>query len=303
MESSPKKYYLSPKYWPTHFSLLFLHAIAMLPARLRRALGNGLGWLMGKLAAKRRRIANINISRCFPDLTKKETAQLVSKNMAATGCGLIETASCWYSDLKSQQQNTQIIGKENLDSALAAGKGVILLSFHMTSLEMGGCLLGAHYDFLAMYKANKNPLFEKAMRNGRLRHLKGLLDRNNVRGTIKALKKNQIVWYAADQNYGGKTTVFVPFFNIQTATITATTKLAKMTGAAVVPFTQRRLEDADSYQLTLYPALDDFPAENESQDAARINLFLEQYLKQYPVDYMWLHQRFRSRPEGEASFY
>ena len=141
------------------------------------------------------------------------------------------------------------------------------------------------------------------MCEGRTRHIKGLLDRANVRGTIKALRKNEIVWYAADQNYGGKTKVFVPFFDIQTATITATTKLAKMTGAAVVPFTQRRLEQADSYQLTLYPALEGFPSKTEEEDAARINLFLEQYLKEYPVDYMWLHQRFRTRPQGEPKIY
>jgi len=194
-------------------------------------------------------------------------------------------------------------GKEHLDAAIAKGKGVILLSFHMTSLEIGGCLLGAHYDFHAMYKPNRNPLFDSAMCKGRLQHLSGLLDRDNLRGTIKALKNKQIVWYAADQNYGGKTVVFVPFFGIQTATITATSKLAKMTGASIVPFTQRRLDSTDSYQLDLYPALDNFPSGSETQDAARINGFLQSYLEQYPVDYMWLHQRFRSRPKGEKPIY
>lgn len=303
MSKQTENRFFAPKYWLTHVSLFILKVIAKLPASWRRNLGNSLGFLMRKLAKKRHRIAKINIGLCYPQLNAEQTKHLIKENLAATGRGLIETASCWYSDLQKQQAQTEIIGKENLDAALEKGKGVILLSFHMTSLEIGGCLLGAHYDFLAMYKPNKNPLFEKAMRNGRLRHLKGLLDRKNLRGTIKALRNNNIVWYAADQNYGGKTTVFVPFFGIQTATITATTKLAKMTGAAVVPFTQRRLEGDDRYQLTLYPAFESFPGEKEVDDAAQINLFLENYLKQYPVDYMWLHQRFRSRPEGESSLY
>jgi len=303
MTKQTNKHFYHPKYWLTHFSLLILRGVAGLPASWRRKLGRGIGWLMSKLAAKRNRVATINLKLCYPELNEEELQKLLKENMAATGCGLVETASCWYSDLKKQQSNSEIIGREHLDAALAKGKGVILLSFHMTSLEMGGCLLGAHYDFLAMYKPNRNPLFDKAMCDGRKRHLKGLLDRNNVRGTIKALKKNEIVWYAADQNYGGKTTVFVPFFNIPTATITATSKLVKMTGAAVVPFTQRRLDKEDSYQLTLYPAFDDFPGETEEADATRINQFLEDYLKQYPVDYMWLHQRFRNRPAGEASIY
>lgn len=301
-QDSNQRFY-SPKYWPTHFGLLLLRFIALLPGSSRRRLGRGLGWLMAKLAKRRERIARINLSLCFPSLNEQALTDLVEENMKATGCGLIETASCWYSDLNEQQAGTEIIGKEHLDAALAKGKGVILLSFHMTSLEMGGCLLGAHYDFLAMYKPAKDPLFDKAMSKGRLRHLKGLLDRNNVRGTIKALKKNEIVWYAADQNYGGKTKVFVPFFDIQTSTITATTKLAAMTGAAVVPFTQRRLDAADSYQLTIFPAFENFPDIDETTDATRINHFLEQYLKEYPVDYMWLHQRFRHRPPGEPPIY
>ena len=293
----------APRYWGTHLGLSILKLIAKLSPNQRAKLGRFTGKMMAKFASKRRRIASKNLSLCFPDLSPEQHQSLLKENLQATGQGFIEMASCWYSDLAHQQANTQINGKEHLDNAIAKGKGVILLSFHMTSLEMGGCLLGSHYDFLAMYKPNKNPLFEKAMVDGRQRHLKGLLDRSNVRGTIKALRNNEVVWYAADQNYGGKTTVFVPFFGVQTATITATTKLAKMTGAAVVPFTQRRLANEDSYDLTLYPAFEGFPGESEVHDAARINQFLENYLRQYPVDYMWLHQRFRNRPEGEPPIY
>jgi KDO2-lipid IV(A) lauroyltransferase len=292
-----------PKYWLTHVGLVLLKLIALLPSSWRKKLGLTLGWLMLKLAKNRYRIAKINLGLCFPQLNTLELEKLVADNMAATGCGLIEAASCWNSDLKKQHAKLKLVGKENLDNALLKGKGVILLSYHMTSLEMGGCLLGAHYDFLAMYKPNKNSLFEKAMCDGRLKHLQGLLDRNNLRGTIKALKSNQIVWYAADQNYGGKTKVFVPFFDIQTATITATTKLAKITGATVVPFTQRRLEGNDQYELVLHPAFENFPGVDEEEDTTRINGLLEEYLKQYPVDYMWLHQRFRARPEGEEPIY
>ncbi|PCI71281.1 MAG: lipid A biosynthesis lauroyl acyltransferase [Gammaproteobacteria bacterium] len=297
----------SPKYWFTHFNLWLLKRIASLSSERRQKLGNFLGRLMFKLASKRRRIATKNIELCFPKLTPTETEQRVRANMMATGQGLVETASCWFSDLSEQRANTKLIGKNNLDNALEAGKGVLLLGFHMTSLEIGGCLLGHHYDLSAMYKPNKNPLFDKAMEEGRLIHLEQLLDRDNLRGTIKALRKNKIVWYATDQNYGGKTRVFVPFFGIQTATITATTKLAKMTGATVVPFTQKRLDKADHYELEFHSPFSPFPSESESnpevKDATMINQFLEDYLVKNPVDYMWLHQRFRTRPEGEAPIY
>ncbi|MGB0495745.1 MAG: LpxL/LpxP family Kdo(2)-lipid IV(A) lauroyl/palmitoleoyl acyltransferase [Kangiellaceae bacterium] len=295
--------FTSPKYWTTHLSLWILKRIARLSSERRQKLGKFLGRVMFRFAARRRRIAERNIELCFPALTKEESLDFVKANMLATGQGLVETASCWYSELKTQRENTQIVGKEHLDSALDKGKGVLLLGFHMTSLEIGGCLLGHHYDLSAMYKPNKNPLFDKAMCDGRLVHLEQLLDQDNLRGTIKALRKNKIVWYATDQNYGGKTRVFVPFFGVQTATITATTKLAKMTGATVVPFTQKRMDKADHYELEFHAPFSPFPTESEIKDATMINQFLEDYLVKNPLDYMWLHQRFRTRPEGEPSIY
>ncbi len=298
-----KTNFKSPKYWLTRLSIKMIALIAKLPARVRIGLGHAIGWLFINVGKRRKRIAAINLDKCFPELSSVEKKQLLIENMRATGRGIVEIASCWFTTLKSQKEKSRLVGKEHLEAALAKGKGVILLSFHLTTLEMGGCILGKYFDFLAMYKPNKNPLINQVMNEGRLNHLNGLLDRNDLRGTIRALKDNKIVWYATDQNYGGKSSVFVPFFGIQTATITSTTKLSKMTGATVVPFTQKRLDSDDEYELQLYPALDDFPGINEREDAKKINEFLESYLKKNPSDYMWLHQRFRNRPVGEASFY
>ena len=295
--------FYAAKYWLMHAALKIIALIAWLPARFRVKLGNGLGWLFVKIAKRRKRIASINIEKCFPELDKKQKNVLLKDNMRATGRGIIEIASCWFTSLKSQKENSKLIGKEHLDAALAKGKGVILLSFHLTTLEIGGCILGKHFDFLAMYKPDRNPLVDKIMREGRLSHLSGLVERDDLRATIRALKKNKIIWYATDQNYGGKSCVFVPFFGIDTATITSTTKLCNLTGASVVPFTQKRTDHADTYELQLYPAFESFPGEDEISDAARINKFLESYLRENPADYMWLHQRFRNRPPGEQSFY
>lgn len=291
------------KYWLIHVALKIVAWVARLPAGSRIKVGNGIGWLLVNISKRRKRIASINIDKCFPELDQNQKKNLLKENMRATGRGIVEIASCWFSSLEMQKEQSTLIGKENLEAALAKGKGVILLSFHLTTLEVGGCLLGKHFDFLAMYKPDRNLLVNKVMRDGRLNHLHGLIDRNDLRGTIRALKNNQIIWYATDQNYGGKSCVFVPFFGIDTATITSTTKLCKLTGASVVPFTQKRNDQADSYELEIYPAFENFPGESESSDAARINRFLESYLRQNPADYMWLHQRFRNRPPGEQPFY
>jgi len=295
--------YRAAKYWLIHVALKIIAWIARLPVGFRIKIGNSIGWLFVNIAKRRKRIANINIDKCFPELDQQQKKVLLRENMQATGRGIVEIASCWFTSLKTQKAQSTLVGREHLEVALAKGKGVILLSFHLTTLEIGGCILGKYFDFLAMYKPDKNLLVDKAMRDGRLNHLHGLIDRNDLRGTVRALKSNQIIWYATDQNYGGKSCVFVPFFGIDTATITSTTKLCKLTGAAVVPFTQKRNEQADSYELELYPAFENFPGESETSDAERINRFLESYLRQNPADYMWLHQRFRNRPQGEQPFY
>jgi KDO2-lipid IV(A) lauroyltransferase len=303
MDNKRNQKFFTPKYWLLQLFLLLFALLAKLPAKLRFKLGNLLGIMLGYMAKSRRQVAVTNISRCFPELNEEQQNGLVNNNMKATGQGLIEAASCWFSDLVAQKENAHIIGKEHLDAALDEGKGVILLGFHLTSLEVGSGILGKYYPLYGMYKPNKNKLLDKVIFKGRMRHFKGLINRNDLRGMVKGLKNNQIIWYATDQNYSGKKHVFAPFFGIQTATINATSKLCKLTGATVIPFTQKRLSEPDCYELQLYPALQNFPSHCDIKDATLINIFLENYLKENPEDYMWLHHRFRTRPSGEKPFY
>lgn len=300
----PLSYFFKrPQYW---FGLIFMSVcwlIGKSPLKVQLFLANVIYWLLTNVSKRRKRIAEINLRLCFPEKSDTEIQQLLQKNLKQTAFGIVEIAACWFSNLGSRKKQTMISGQQNLEAALSKGKGVILLSFHLTDLEIGGCLLGEHFPITAMYKPNKNPLIERMMCVGRLKHIKALLKQDDVRGTIKALKKNQIVWYASDQNNAGKSSLFVPFFGIQTATITATTKFAQLTGATVVPFTQRRSEDGRSFELSLHPCLEHFPGETPEIDAIRINRFLEDYLNSHPENYLWLHQRFRTRPPGEAKIY
>ncbi len=151
-----------------------------------------------------------------------------------------------------------------------------------------------------MYRPHKNPVFDAAMRKGRARTVEPIA-RDNVRQLVKALKQKKLVWYAADQNYGVQQGVFVPFFNIPAATITATSWFAKKGNAKVIPMTHKRTQNG--LEITIHPALENFPSGDDTEDA-RINMaFLENYLKQNPADYMWVHRRFKTRPKGEQSVY
>ena len=129
------------------------------------------------------------------------------------------------------------------------------------------------------------------------------IKRDDLRGMVKALKLGRTVWYAPDQDLGHRHSAFTPFFGIPAATVTATTTLAKLSNAIVVPFTQTRLDNGCGYRLTLHPPLTDFPSEDEYLDACRINSVIEQQIRLQPAQYLWMHRRFKTRPDGEPSLY
>ncbi|MDH5432648.1 MAG: LpxL/LpxP family Kdo(2)-lipid IV(A) lauroyl/palmitoleoyl acyltransferase [Gammaproteobacteria bacterium] len=303
MKDSLMKVLLKPKYWYGFIVLPIVKLIAILPLSFQIKMGRGIGYLIYIVATRRKKIAKINLKLCFPDMPEDERKILLQENFKLTGLALIETLVCWLSDLKSRLQRTTIEGQEYLDAALDKGNGVILLSYHLTSLETGCCLLSHYYPITGMYKSNKNEFVETLMRRGRLQHLNKLITHSNIRETVKSLKNNEIVWYAPDQNHGNHIKTFAPFFGIQATALDSTSRLAKISNAAVIPFTQKRSSDGKSFHLVIHPPLQGFPTDDTVADATKINQFLEGYLLENTEDYMWLHQKFRTRPNGEKNFY
>ena len=182
----------------------------------------------------------------------------------------------------------------------------MLLGIHYTTLEIGAAAISTVFEMDGMYRAHGNPLYDFVQARGRLN--KGLGDgvvfeRRDVRGTMKALKSGRSLWYGPDQDYGLGQGLFAPFFGIQAATVYATARFAEKTGAAVVPFSHIRLPGTQGYKITVYPALDKFPTGDDLADATRINKIIEQFILLQPDQYLWVHRRFKNRPEGEADLY
>ena len=275
----------------------------MLPYRWQLGLGAMLGKLMYFVIPRRRHIAKTNIQLCFPELNEQETDRMVKACFHSSGISILETGLCWWGSEKKLRPLCHIEGLEHLETAQQQGKGVILFSAHFTCLEIGGRLLAQHTPFYVMYKYHRNPLFETVMKNGRERRFLGAIERSDVRAMLKTLKQGHTCWYALDQDFGTLNAVFAPFFSIPAATLTSTSRIAKMTGAAVVPFFVHRLENGRGYQLTLLPALDNFPSGNDQADAARTNALIETEVRKAPSQYLWMHRRFKSRPEGEEDVY
>ncbi len=293
-------HFTGPRFWPTWLMFALLWLVTRLPYRWQMRIGELIGRSAWRLARRRRHIAEVNLRLCFPQLDDRERCELVKAHFLSLGKGVVETALCWWGRASQLRPKRVLVGREHLQEALAAGKGVILLSAHFTTLELGGRLLALDTPFHVLYRQHKNPLFEYVMQRARKRRFEKAIPRNDTRALLASLRNGMPVWYAPDQNHGGPRSVFVPFFGIPAATLSATARLAKASGAGVVPFFQTRLPGNEGYLLTLCPALGNFPSGDLQADTARINRLLEDVIREVPEQYLWVHRRFKTRPQGES---
>lgn len=297
--------FLHPRFWPLWLGLGLLWLVVQLPYVVLLRLGRALGALMLLGAVSRRHIAARNLELCFPELSATERARLLHENFASSGIAFFEMAMSWWWPRARLARLAHVEGLEHLQAAQREGQGVILMSLHFTTLEIGAALLGQRHTIDGMYREHKNPVFDFIQRRGRERHNPdaSAIEREDVRAMLKVLRAGRAIWYAPDQDYGRKQSIFVPLFGIPAATVTATTKFARLGKARVVPFTQQRLADGSGYRLTLHPPLADFPGDSEEADCLRINRWIEQAVRACPEQYLWAHRRFKTRPEGAPKLY
>ena len=275
----------------------------LLPYRLQIAMGPLLGRLFILTNPYRRLIVKTNLALCFPQQSDSERQQLYTRFVESMGISIVEEAASIWAPNRFFDQRGQVQGLEHIKAAQEQGKGVLLLSGHFCSVDFAGRVLLRHHPLCFTYQELRNPLSNHILTNARKKFAHCIIHRHDIRGFIKALKAGKVVWYAPDQSLARKDSVFAPFFGIQANTLTATTKLAKMTGAAVLPFEIKRLPDASGYALTVQPPLEDFPGDSETADATRFNALLEAQVRENPEQYLWLHRRFKHRPEGEPKVY
>lgn len=295
--------YLAPRYWPTWLGLGLLRLLVLLPYRVQMTLGRMLGLGLYHLIPRRRRIAETNIRLCFPELDQTAQARLVKENFAATGMAIFEIGLAWWASDNRLNTLHRVENLENFEAAYTRGKGVILLGAHYTTLELSGRLLSRHSSELhPIYKAAKNSLFDALMRKARHQTYDDLLPNSDMRAIIRSIKAGKIVWYAPDQDFGRQSSVFAPFMGIPAATLTTTSRLAKATGAPVIPYFSRRLPEG-GYLIRTLPPLENFPSGDDVQDATRINQTIEALVREAPEQYLWLHMRFKTRPNGEEHLY
>lgn len=298
---TPLGQFAGPRYWPTWFGLGLVWLLAHLPFRLQILIGKGIGAASYVLARERRHICEVNLRLCFPELNEEEQRALLWKTFLANGIGAMEVALSWCRDPEDFRGRVTVTGMENLEQAMARGKGVLLLCAHFSTLEFGGTLFSLFQEMDVTYRKHKNPLFQAVMANSRQRHFKGVFERENVRGAMKSLKQGRTLWYAPDQDYGAKHSVFVPFFGVEAATITATSRFARVNDSTLLFFTHYRNSDQSGYHLEFGPIIEGYPVEDEEENAKRINGIIEQEIRRHPDQYLWMHKRFKTQAKGKAA--
>lgn len=290
------KTFLLPKYWGIWFGVLTLKGLSFLPYKAQLSTGKWFGRLFMLFSRQRKKLARANIAQAFPNLAPKERERILTRHFESLGISLFETLIVWWGDHRQHGQNSfeanliRYEGLEHLETAKQSGKGIILLVPHFTTTDIIGLFSSFKTNLNPVYRPHDNPLMDYLIAKGRtLEHMQPI-SKYNLRGMLTILRKAQVLGFLPDQKYTAKGHIKVPFFGKDAPSNPATTKLAKMTGALVLPAFLTRHDDM-TYTLKFLPILEDFPGENEYQDTLRLHQIYESEIHKNPAQYLWTHDR------------
>lgn len=287
----------------TRIGIALLYALyRLLPLTALGRLGELLGLLLYTLAGSRRRIGATNLRLCFPELPERARRRLLKAHFRALGRASLLEAVAWWGSRQEVEGLVRIEGMEHFERH--AGRPLILLTPHFVGLNLGGVRLTLlPYRFASMYARIRNPYLDRWVRHARSRFGQSVLvsRHEGIKPALRAIREGMPFYYLPDQDFGRRDAVFVPFFGVPTATVTALSRLARITGARVLPCIVR--QEGSGYVVRFLPAWEDFPGEDVESDTRRMNAFIEEQVRQMPEQYFWLHRRFKTRPPGEPSVY
>lgn len=252
-----------------------------------------MGFVALRLMPRRRGLIARNIERCFPDIDSTAQRRLIADNELESGRMLASFAWGWFASNRAiAGLPVSFHGLDAFERLRSGGRGVLLVGAHFSHLELCARLLTTRVPVAGMYREHGDPAMEWTVRRARLRYASAMFRRDELRAAIRHLKQGGVLWYAPDQAYRRGDHAMAPFFGIPAPTLTATHQLARLTGAAVVGFAHRRV--GAGYEITLLPALDDFPSNDVLADTTRVNALLEDIIRRAPEQYLWLHERFKT---------
>jgi len=293
--------FIHPKFFPTWILILLMRIGVFIPFSVQVIIGKAIGKLIYPLMSKLRSTAYSNISHCFPEKKQPQVNAMVKRHFEAIGISLFETANAYYASDKKINRLLIVKNEQYFTDALKQEGGIILLCAHFMPLMLGSRALLINHTIANIYRPQNNKLFDQTMVKGYKKHGAVMIKNTDIRSIIKAINNSLPIWYAPDQDLGEKNSVFAPLFGIQTATASATSRLAKNNNTRVIPYSFIRTKKG--YEMSFEKPLIDFPSNNSVDDATTTNMVLEKQIKKTPEQYLWIHRRFKTRPEGAENFY
>lgn len=290
--------------WPLHFALGLVRLIAYLPKRGKRQIANLFGWGLFKFSSKMRRVAQINIQTCFPDLSHEQQTALLRENLHLLATMLIEGLNmAWPSSTHILPTLGTVTGLEHIEAAFNKKQGVLLLFTHQIAIYLVGFLLRQqlNFPFSAMYHQPRNLVLRNLFETHLPKHCEAVFNRSNTKEMINYLREGKLAWYAPDLEPSKKRAVYAPLFGQQAATYGSTARIAKASGAACIFISFYRHAHEPVYDVIFHPALTDFPTGNEVSDATVLNQKVEEIIRAAPAQYLWIYKRFSSlkdKPKG-----
>ncbi|MDH5180763.1 MAG: lipid A biosynthesis acyltransferase [Gammaproteobacteria bacterium] len=297
--------FLMPRYWGVWILLGVLIILMWLPWSIRRGLADWIGTRIFARHRKRRRIVDINLAWCFPQLSEAERAGMAEDYFRSAARILLDFGLLWFGSPKRLERSIVMHNAHHLEQARGDEQPVILLTCHNLALEFGALITSRRHEIVGLIKAARNPLFEWLVARGRTRFMCRLIERDaGIRHIVKAVKMGIIFYYLPDEDLGQtQQTAFLPFFGVQTSTLTSLGRLARLCNARVVPCYTRLDGESGKYILEFFPPLEDFPSADELADATRMNQTLEALIRTAPEQYMWSFRIFQTRPANEPCPY
>jgi len=262
--------------------------------------------LAAHIPNERAKVVKTNLRLCFPDLSEEQMNALTLEHWKLFGRSVIERSRIW---LGSGRQITDIV---TINSAITLGdrKPRLLINPHFVGLEggfMALSVLASQHDWprgAGLYQNMKNPFFNQKMIQWRNRFGGKSIERQSrLRDLIREIQTGNFIFIAPDIDLGLRDSVFVPFFGIQTNTITSVSRLARLSGAEVCLMTTTLNLDRMGYTCNISAPLPNFPTDHVEADTARLNKYIEELVRARPAEYYWVHKRFKHRPPGEPSLY
>jgi len=286
----------------SELGVFVLWLVHFLPMRWIGAIGAGLGWLLYQFG--RGHVTRVNLALCFPGMPEAQRHALGLKHFKMLGRNAVELSIMVWGSEQQLLELIRVEGLEHLKAAADGGKPVIALAPHFIGLNMGGIRVAHEYPGTAsIYSRQKNPVLDRIFLTARTRfgnpHL--VSRQEGLRSVIRVIKSGKPFYFLPDMDFGIRDAIFSPFFGVPTATITALPRLARLTGAKVVPVITR--QEGHGYVARFYPAWENYPTGDVEADVARMNAFIEERVREMPDQYFWAHKRFKTRPPGDPNPY